>query len=665
MRLIDYLILFLLDEKTHRIHLEEWTNSCVVSGAVILDLIFQDRISVDSEGLVTLVETAATNDPVGDHILSVIAENTEPQTLATLVENCALHADRIIDAVLGKLVADEVIVGDKDGNYELSNVVLTSGLYPEAIDPSNKIELINRRLLKVLLIMEEPNQQEVAIICLGHICGEFQRRLTSEQMELAVRRIQEIQQMDSSVTCVIEAVQRCFKVVAMRAQTSASIPTMNFREFLSPTMRRGDMGRWLGELGQKYGPVFILPQPGNKQVVLASAEANCFFEKHGWKYARAKDYVTGYEEVYGCPGSFLSTDGAEHAHLRQMVFKRGAIRVLEDRIYDIYALFRKFYGRWTSGDPHLTQFECQTLMGKTIAEIGLNINADHIIEDLKAYEERVVKTQIMHIMPGFMMRTPRMLKIRRKLDRLVDEILTTHTPAQRKNKPRDMADEIILQHRADPYSVPTNHLAYSFLSILIGGQNLGNLLSFTLYELLKHPQLLEEIRGEADALFDGVDPDADRFQTDAVDLTERFFMETARLHPVGAGSLRTAKNGFEISGKWITPGTSLLIAFAAPHYFEEHYKDVDKFDPDRFKPERAEHLKPGVYAPFGCDGHRCPMHRWTRLLIILNLLMITYHLDLELSPLDYELRKQPYPTTSPDKNFKFRVKSIRHPLKLS
>lgn len=138
-------------------------------------------------------------------------------------------------------------------------------------------------------------------------------------------------------------------------------------------------------------------------------------------------------------------------------------------------------------------------------------------------------------------------------------------------------------------------------------------------------------------------------------------MEVCRLHPVGAGSLRTVKNRFEICGKQIEPGTSLLIAFAAPHYFEEHYRDADRFDPDRFSPDRAEHLQPGVYAPFGCDGHRCPMHRWTRLLMTINLLLMAHHLNFEASPADYQLRKQAYPTTSPDKAFKFRVTSVRKP----
>ncbi len=661
---LDELVVFLLDDKTRRIHLDDWTLQCVLGGAALLDLMLDDRIAISRQrlGRVSLSDDTPTGNVVLDRVLAAIADDPRQHSVQHWVEWFADHVDRASATVLSRLARLDIVRTDLDGNHAIAEDVLNTGKYPAPLCPGHSLDSVRVRLPGIVDGTGELELHDVALICLVHVCGGLQRQFTPEQMVLARSQLQAIRCQDSSCTDVANAVRRCFADIVVRPSQGGSIPKIKIRDFLSPTMRRGDLGRWFAELAGKYGPVFELPQPGNRQVVLASAEANHWAERDGWKYLRAKDYVTGYEEVYGCPGSILSADGPEHAHLRGLVHKRGQLAVLEERIDDVYGLCRQHFGRWVSGGVQSTHSEMLMLMGKVIAEIGLGIGRDDFIPGLKDYEERAVKTQIMGILPGFMMHTRKMRRIRTRLDGVVDEIVGSHTGLESTNRPRDIADEILLQHRADPHALPANHLNYAFLSVLIAGQNLGNLLSFAVYELLDNPRLLDAIRAEADACFKHGDPSAEELSTDTVAQTERFFMEVCRLHPVGAGSLRTAKNGFELCGKRIPPGSSLLIAFAAPHYFEEHWRDRDKFDPDRFAPSRAEHLAPGVYAPFGCDAHRCPMHRWTRLLLIVNLLLLAHHLNLEASPPGYRLRKSAYPTTSPHSSFKFRVASVRNPL---
>ena len=66
--------------------------------------------------------------------------------------------------------------------------------------------------------------------------------------------------------------------------------------------------------------------------------------------------------------------------------------------------------------------------------------------------------------------------------------------------------------------------------------------------------------------------------------------------------------------------------------------------------------------PFGVGTHTCGGARWTELQMTANLLLIARHLELELVPKDYQLKLDPLPKTSPDKNFKFRVTGYRHPI---
>ena len=95
---------------------------------------------------------------------------------------------------------------------------------------------------------------------------------------------------------------------------------------------------------------------------------------------------------------------------------------------------------------------------------------------------------------------------------------------------------------------------------------------------------------------------------------------------------------------------------------EEHFRDADNFDIDRYAPPREEHKQAHVYAPFGLGTHTCLGSRWTELQMVVNLLMIAHHLELEMVPADYGLKVNPIPKLKPDKRFKFRVVRHRHPV---
>ena len=67
-----------------------------------------------------------------------------------------------------------------------------------------------------------------------------------------------------------------------------------------------------------------------------------------------------------------------------------------------------------------------------------------------------------------------------------------------------------------------------------------------LYAVLKHPELLERLTAEADALFDQGTLTAEGLHR--LDVTKRIFMETLRMYPVIPGLTRTAANSFEFGG---------------------------------------------------------------------------------------------------------------------
>ena len=92
----------------------------------------------------------------------------------------------------------------------------------------------------------------------------------------------------------------------------------------------------------------------------------------------------------------------------------------------------------------------------------------------------------------------------------------------------------------------------------------------------------------------------------------------------------------------------------------KHFRDPDRFDIDRYLPPREEHRQAGAYAPFGTGTHICAGRRWTELQLVLNVLLIARHLELEMVPKDYKLKLNPFPKLSPAKSFRYRVTGHRH-----
>ena len=268
----------------------------------------------------------------------------------------------------------------------------------------------------------------------------------------------------------------------------------------------------------------------------------------------------------------------------------------------------------------------------------------------------------MNMLPEIALRTPAMRRAHAAVLALYAEIHAGHSPAQREGKRRDLVDDLMDVHSADPQFLPETDLEFAFIAPIIAGHYVGSAMSFALYELMSNPDLYERIAAEADALFANGDPSAADLDMQAIDVTHRFVMENLRLHPVIPVHNRTAANAFEVDGKLVPARTTVMVAYPAAHYMAENFEDPEKFDIDRYLPPRNEHRKRGAYHPFGVGTHTCLGQRFTELMMVADLLLVAHHLELEMVPADYKLKLSPLPKFSPDKKFKFRIKRIRNPI---
>ncbi len=300
---------------------------------------------------------------------------------------------------------------------------------------------------------------------------------------------------------------------------------------------------------------------------------------------------------------------------------------------------------------------CRQLINAEISPLSLSVDSQDIIDDLIKYKTRALSTHVLNVMPKFMLKTPGMRRRAKSIGVLLERVESVHTPAQRAGCPRDLADDLLSLHTSDPQFLPESNLRFALSAPLIASVYLGDALSFALYAMASQPEFYARIQQEADALFDGGDPARKDFTEDSVDVTRRFIMESMRMYPIVPMSVRNVMNACVVEDYEIPEGSRIFIAQAAAHYMDDVFPEPTSFDIDRYLPERNEHLSPG-YVPFGLGTHTCLGNRWMELQLAVNLLLLAHHFTIEVSPANYKLKINPFPSLSP-KKLKFAISERR------
>ena len=664
-RIAEELILLMLDEQSGYLEMVPgWDFSCVMAGAVLADLALERRVETDLERLY-LVDSTPTGDGLLDPTLKDIAASEEKSDAQFWIERNTRHADEIVAATLDRLVARNILTHQTGGFWGLSRDVSRSGTYPTQANETRGES--KARVLSVILNDEIPDPRDAILVALMHTCGGFKLLLEEEDYEERLDRIELVARLDLIGRTVAAAVKdSTAKPKTRRVLQTRPIPRLGFLGFLRQRdLLSGNIPKAMYGIYRKHGPVVRMPFKiqGAPVVALMGPDVNRWVNRHGRFYLRSKDYIERLENAFGASRSMPGMDGAEHYRMRKSLQSAYSRATLARRLPELIDNCRTSLGRWRQGDVFRGAEGFQHHVSSQISHLTMGVDCSHYVDELLAFEHRALVTRVQGTLPEFMLSTPRMKRYGKHVRRLQEAITASHTPAQRKGKPRDIADALLDLHKSDPQFLPETDLTFPFVAAMVASIYLGSGLAFAVYNMVRHPEVYARIRGEAESLFgNGREPNDDDFSHDSVDVTVRLCMESSRMYPVIPWQLRTVMNECVVSGYGIPTNTMTLICQTVPHYSDELYKDPLKFDIDRYLPDRAEHLKPGAYAPYGLGTHMCLGHRWVELQMAVNVLLIAHHLQLEVAPDNYRMGINPFPTLAPNRKLKFRVARITHPI---
>lgn len=692
LRFAEELLILLLDEDSGAsVALPDRTLNHALAGAVLMDLEREGRIDTDPARLI-LVDPTPVDDDLLDPILAEISAAAPssdapsgdtpsgqwPHTADYWVSRAAAHAPAIRERALARLVRRGILDADDGGSHALSRPVSRSRRYPLAGDGA-AVQEIRLRIMGILFSSDIPTPEDAAIIGLADACGIFEFILTSDERAPALPRIRAVGQLFPIARAVAQAIARAPEPPAPPAEHRPVPPIPRARGLPVIGSARSLMTDTMPFLLRQYrrhGPVFEVRALNRKIIVLAGAEANRLMQRHGKVQFRSLELWRNLHTDLDVAHSIVSVDGAEHSRYRRALRPAYSRERLERRIDTAAAIARREIAHWPAGPPVRAVPALKRIAAEQMAVITANTPALEYQDDLTIYMDFLLGVRVFGRYPGFLLKLPRVRRARRRLQELYDKAMAGHqtnpnpdgeTPDRDPDlREPDIIDAILELHRADPQLLPETDLwLASMAPFIVGIDTVPNTLAFILYGILKTPELQEQVRAEADALFADADaaggsraPDAAALRN--MDVTHRAIMEAMRLYPVAGLAFRTVANSFDFAGHRIPAGARVLLATALPHYLPEHFPDPERFDIDRYAPGRMEQSRPGVYAPFGLGPHTCLGNGFAQAQLMLTIAAIFHDAELSLHPPGYNLKTVYTPVLAPERRFAFRVIRHRH-----
>ncbi|XP_059153439.1 ultra-long-chain fatty acid omega-hydroxylase-like [Physella acuta] len=129
-------------------------------------------------------------------------------------------------------------------------------------------------------------------------------------------------------------------------------------------------------------------------------------------------------------------------------------------------------------------------------------------------------------------------------------------------------------------------------------------MTWTLYELAKHPEHQERIYDEVKDVLDGREH-LDWNDLPKLEFTTMCIKEGLRLHSAVPFIERTTVEECEINGHVLPPGTRVAIQLWILHHNPHIWEDPHVYNPERFHPDNQANMDPFQFLPFSAGSRNC------------------------------------------------------------
>lgn len=412
------------------------------------------------------------------------------------------------------------------------------------------------------------------------------------------------------------------------------------------------------ELYERHGPVFSMRVLHNRVVFMLGPEANHFVtvghpECFRWRESSFIDLIP----LLG--DGLLTVDGAYHDRARQIMlpaFHTAQITAAVDamrsearqalaelrpgEVVDIYGWMRRLAMR----------IAMRALLGLDPGGAGRGAAAAAHFERALGFYGTEYPLRVLRG-PGSPWR--RLVRSRRELDRIVYAEME-----RRRSSPSEQGDDVLsllLSGRGEKgEAFSDREVRDQVMTLMFAGHDTStSTLSFLMYELGRHPGVLDRLLAEQDEVLGGAPPSHEQL-AHQMPYLDMVLDETLRLYPPAWIGPRRAVRDFEFAGSTVPAGAYVNYCSWASHRLPEVFPDPDRFDPERFEPSRRAALPRGAYMPFGGGSRICIGKRFGQVEVKLVATMMLQCVRLQAVP-GYRLKIRQMPTLSPTGGLPMRV----------
>jgi cytochrome P450 len=185
------------------------------------------------------------------------------------------------------------------------------------------------------------------------------------------------------------------------------------------------------------------------------------------------------------------------------------------------------------------------------------------------------------------------------------------------------------------------------MHLLFGGHDTtSSTFSFLVFELGRHPEVVERLTAELDGELGGRPPTLQDL-LHGLPYLSMVVDETLRLYPPVWFGPRMSVKPFEFGGHRVPAGVHIIHSSWVSHRLPEVFPNPEAFIPERFSPEARRKLPRGAYIPFGGGQRICIGKRFGQLVVKAVAATFLAQFGCELLP-GYKLHVATMPTLSPD-----------------
>jgi sterol 14-demethylase len=382
---------------------------------------------------------------------------------------------------------------------------------------------------------------------------------------------------------------------------------------------------------REHGPIFRFDVAGKNFVCFAGPAAH-------QAYFGASETVLSARDVYQFTipifGKGVAYDAPWHVFKEQLTFLYPALRDGRMRTYakKMQAEAEAYFSRWQDGQlvnlpvafNELTVSNAsRCLLGDEMRERVEEEFAD-AYHDLQAGINAIGFFAPNAPIPAHRRRD----KARRKVVDVIGRLVRDRRQSGRRGE--DFLQSIMDARYKDGRALTEDEVTGILLTVLFGGQHTSAVLATWAGLLLaQHPQHLESIRAEIDAVYpDGIDVTLDTLKRQT--RLDHAIREAERMHPPLIILVRKVLEPFAYEGYELPVGTFAMVSPGMSHRLPDVFKNPHAYDPDRFAPPRSESDVPHSLIGFGGGKHRCVgMHfAYMQLKTIFSVLLSQFALEL-------------------------------------